>query len=439
MPGHKGVRLLGIEKYDITEIRGADSLYEARGIIGDSEKNAGEIFGADTFYSTEGSSQCIRAMVYLVSLYARERGERPLILSGRNAHKAFLDAVTLCDAEVAWLCQDKEESYLSCKITPERLEKALGNLDKNPTCIYITSPDYLGNMCDISALSSVCRAHGILLLVDNAHGAYLKHLPRSAHPIDLGADMCCDSAHKTLPALTGAAYLHISKKAAGIFKSHARRALSVFGSTSPSYLILQSLDAVNGYNDTYKRELCRLVPKARSYKAALRERGYVFVGDEEIKYTIFVKKYGYTGTELAEIMRARHNIECEFADPDYIVFMLSPVNKEVRQLYKALLSVPKRNEIEAAPPTFSQREPVMSVREAMLSPSCEISVFESEGRILAAPDLACPPAVPILIPGERIDTDAISALLYYGVERVRVVHTAEPMLASRARETKSVL
>jgi len=421
MPGHKGVTLTGAEKYDITEIKGADSLYEADGIIKESEKIAGEIFGADTFYSTEGSSQCIRAMIFLVSLYARERGERPLILAGRNAHKTFLDAVTLCDAEVEWLCQDKDESYLSCKITQKKLEKALGSVDKAPTCIYITSPDYLGNMCDISALSRVCERFGTFLVVDNAHGAYLKHLPVSAHPIDMGAYLCCDSAHKTLPALTGAAYLHISKKAADVFKLNAKRALSIFGSTSPSYLILQSLDAVNGYTEAYKIRLSRLISKAQRYKSELEAQGYVFVGDEALKYTLDAKKYGYTGTELAEIMRTRHNIECEFADRDYIVFMLSPVNKGVNQLYSALLKVPKRTEITDTPPDFSQGETVLSVRDAMLSPSCEIPVSEAEGRILASANLFCPPAVPILIPGERIDKTAISAFTYYGIESVRVV------------------
>ena len=86
MPGHKGVGALGVESRDITEIDGADSLYEATGVIRESEKNAGSLFGAHTFYSAEGSSLCIRAMLHLVCLYARERGEKPLIAAGRNAH-----------------------------------------------------------------------------------------------------------------------------------------------------------------------------------------------------------------------------------------------------------------------------------------------------------------------------------------------------------------
>lgn len=84
-------------------------------------------------------------------------------------------------------------------------------MKRKPAAVYITSPDYLGNLADIGGMSDVCRKYGVLLIVDNAHGAYLHFLPKPEHPLDLGAEMCCDSAHKTLPVLTGGAYLHISQ------------------------------------------------------------------------------------------------------------------------------------------------------------------------------------------------------------------------------------
>ena len=121
--------------------------------------------------------------------------------------------------------------------------------------VYITSPDYLGGVQDIAALAEVCHARGVPLLVDNAHGAYLKFLSPSRHPLDLGADMCCDSAHKTLPVLTGGAYLHVAKGAMAAYEAEARHSLAVFGSSSPSYLILQSLDPVSyTHLDVYKRQ-----------------------------------------------------------------------------------------------------------------------------------------------------------------------------------------
>ena len=202
MPGHKGNG--EIERYDLTEISGADSLYEASGIIAESEKNAGEIFGAKTFYSTEGSSLSIKAMLHLVCLYAREKGEKPLILAARNVHKSFVSAAVLLDFKIDWLYGERS-SYLECKISPRELESYFNGAERLPTAFYITSPDYLGNVQDVKGLSEVCHRYGVLLLVDNAHGAYLKFLSPSRHPIDLGADIVCDSAHKTLPALTGAA------------------------------------------------------------------------------------------------------------------------------------------------------------------------------------------------------------------------------------------
>ena len=207
-PGHKGQGFLGFENLDITELNGADDLYCPTGIIRESEENAGKLFGCHTFYATEGSSQCIRAMVYLAMLWAKSQGKTPRIAAGRNAHRTFLSAVALLDVNVDWLFPEEADGYLSCRITPERLE-ALFTGDAPPTAVYVTSPDYLGQMADIRKLAEVCHRHGCLLLVDNAHGAYLKFL--DGHPMELGAHMCCDSAHKTLGVLTGGAYLHIAE------------------------------------------------------------------------------------------------------------------------------------------------------------------------------------------------------------------------------------
>ena len=204
MPGHKGKGPLGIEQLDITEISGADSLYEASGIIAESEANASALFGCPTFYSTEGSSQCIRAMLHLATC-----GRNRRIAAARNVHKTFLSAAALLDLQVDWLYPDSEGSYLACPITAETLENYFATCEEIPAAVYVTSPDYLGNLLYIDALAAVCHRYGSLLLVDNAHGAYLKFLPDSRHPMDLGADLCCDSAHKTLPVLTGGAYLHI--------------------------------------------------------------------------------------------------------------------------------------------------------------------------------------------------------------------------------------
>ena len=121
----------------------------------------------------------------------------------------------LLDLEIRWLWPEESRSLCGCPISPAQLEETLHSLPEPPAAVYLTSPDYLGGMAQIPALAQVCHQHGTLLLVDNAHGAYLRFLQPSLHPLDLGADLCCDSAHKTLPVLTGGAYLHLSPTAPG--------------------------------------------------------------------------------------------------------------------------------------------------------------------------------------------------------------------------------
>ncbi|MBQ5810030.1 MAG: aminotransferase class V-fold PLP-dependent enzyme [Clostridia bacterium] len=420
MPGHKGRGKA--EKMDITEISGADSLYEASGIIAESEANAGSIFGADTFYSTEGSSLAIRAMLYLAAVCCRTEQEK-YILAGRNAHKAFISAAALLDLGVKWLYPSETDSYLSCKISPDELDKALSACAQKPAAVYITSPDYLGNISDVAGLSSVCRKHGVPLLVDNAHGAYLKFLSSSLHPMDLGADMCCDSAHKTLPVLTGGAYLHISKSANPEFKEKAKAALALFGSTSPSYLIMQSLDYANPLLvSDFSAKVAEAAACIQKIKSALKDKGYILLGDEPLKITIKAKPFGYTGDELANILR-KEKIECEFCDNDLLVLMLSPANslRQLKKLQKVLLATEKREPIRTSPPETAKCDAVLSPHVAALSDWEEIAAEQSEGRILAMANLSCPPAVPIVSCGERIDSKAIENFIYYGIKTCRVV------------------
>ena len=419
MPGHKGVG--EVEKYDLTEISGADSLYEASGIIKESEENASRLFGSQTLYSTEGSSLAIRAMLYL-ALLCRGDDKRATVLAARNAHKVFVSAMALLDFDVEWLVADGA-SYLSCAITKEDVARKLADMAQKPLAVYITSPDYLGNVADVEGIARVCHDAGVMLLVDNAHGAYLAFTEPSQHPIALGADMCADSAHKTLPCLTGGAYLHIASSIQKEVSARAKAAMSLFGSTSPSYLILASLDKANAYlEDGYKEKLSDTIKELMALKERLNALGYETVGNEPMKLTIKPKSYGYTGYELADIL-AESKIVCEFADPDFTVFMPTPSTQksELARLEGALSSIEKREAITDTAPTITSAERVISPREAVLSASEYVAIEDAEGRVLADITVGCPPAVPIVVSGEKINKEAIEAFRYYGISHCSVV------------------
>lgn len=424
MPGHKGQSILGVEALDITEIAGADVLYHPQGIILESERNASSLFGTRrTVYSVEGSSLPIRAMLYLVSLYAARQGRRGAIAAGRNAHKVFVTAAALLNLDVTWLYPSLHDDLVSCIITPEQLESFLEAAPEMPAAVYITSPDYLGNVADIGGLSQVCRKHGCLLLVDNAHGAYLRFLPESRHPITLGADMCCDSAHKTLPVLTGGAYLHISESAPAFLSEAADQAMALFASTSPSYLIMQSLDRANAeLAGSFPEKLARACAVWSSVKERLSACGYALAGEEPLKLTILPKAWGYTGEELAAELE-KQNIVCEFADPDHLVLML-PVNgaeAQAERVQNALLSICPRLPILTPTPILHRAEQVISPNAALFLPSAEINTVDAVGKIMASPSVSCPPAIPVVSCGERIEQWAVEAMQYYGISRIRVI------------------
>ncbi len=420
MPGHKGAGS-PLAAYDITEIEGADSLYEAVGVIAESEANASFLFGCRTFYSTEGSSLAIRAMLYLAVRYAMSQGQKPRILAGRNAHKVFLSAAALLDFEVTWLAPEGS-TYLACPITATDVGEALAG-DDLPAAVYLTSPDYLGNTVDIAAIAHVCHEKGVLLLVDNAHGAYLKFLSPSCHPMDLGADLCCDSAHKTLPSLTGSAYLHIAEKAPTFFAENAKNALALFGSTSPSYLILASLDETNRVlSENFSDRLMRLVEKLRGLKERLLSQGYTLVGDEPMKLTVAPKDYGYTGHELASYL-AEREIVSEFADPDHLTLMpsVNTSEEDLLRLEKAFLVLPRKAPLTQRPPCLSLPTRVLSPRQALLATGETLPSQAGLHRIVSAVTVGCPPAVPIAVSGERIDEACLEAFAYYGIQHLSVI------------------
>ena len=441
MPGHKGHGPLGCEAWDLTEIAGADELYEAEGIIAQSEANTARLFGsAGTFYGTEGSSQCIRAMLFL-ALQAAPAGQgRPVLLAARNAHKALLYAAALLDFDIRWLwppADGQGGSLCACPVSPEALDAALTGLEQtgnSPFGVYLTSPDYLGGMQDAGALASVCHAHRTPLLVDHAHGAYLRFLPGgSRHALDQGADLCCDSAHKTLPVLTGGAYLHLGHGLLRPEPAAVRGAMCLFGSTSPSYLIMQSLDLCAGaLAGPWPGELAACVEAVDGMKARLARLAPGLVRPAEpLKLVLDANALGRSGRALADLLRA-HKVECEYADGQYVVLMFAAGNRpldyeRVEQGVKAAAQAPAEGAFRRNAPDpglwvrlEEQARPQCTIRQAVFARQALVPVEQAVGRICALPTVACPPAIPIAVSGEAIGPAAAELFGYYGIRRVAV-------------------
>lgn len=412
MPGHKGKRGFSL---DITEISGADSLFEASGIISESEHNMSSLYGtSETVYSAGGSTLCIQTMLALMKQDNRR------VFAIRNVHRAFLNAAALLDMEVEWIIPRYEGGILSGEIDLHEVEKRLSESDR-PSCLYVTSPDYTGKLADIAALSGICRRYGAKLLVDNAHGAHLAFFGENLHPIALGADLCCDSAHKMLPALTGAAMLHTSAKE---YVERLKQTMSLFASTSPSYLIMASLDLCNKYiSEEIRRDIAENEEYIRAFRSSFPE--LFFTDGDPFHITVKASESGYNGEELAEKLR-KNGVECEYADTELLVLLMSPMNNmdDYMRLENAL-----RGALDAMEKHFFAQEEfylpkperVMSIREAVFAETEKIPVENAEGRICAAVNVPCPPAVPIAVSGEKITREHINIFKRYSIPTVNVV------------------
>ena len=425
MPGHKGndcykskaagSEISAVFPYDITEIKGADALFEADGIIAESERNAAELFGTyATFYSAGGSTLCIQSMLAVCA----KQGDK--IIAARNSHKSLHSACILLGLSPVWIYPEfGDGSAVSGKITAESVKRLLGE-NPDAVCVYITSPDYLGAVSDVKAIAEAAHSFGKPLIVDNAHGAHFAFLEENIHPIALGADLCCDSAHKTLPVLTGGAYVHVSSEK---YAAKIKEAMALFGSSSPSYLILQSLDLCNKYlAEDFRNELSQTVKRIEKLKKYVS--GFVTVTESEpLKLTIYALPCGMTGRELADRLR-ESGIEPEYADETHVMLMFSPQNTESDfECVKNTLCNMIMPRIRLMPPSFSisPLKKAMEMRAAFFSETETVKTEDALGRICARTETICPPCVPAAACGEVFDENAIKILKMYSISEVNVV------------------
>lgn len=419
MPGHKGnfssLRLTDMQRFDITEIAGADCLCQAKGVIRSLERQIADFYGAsDTIISAGGCTLCIQTMLAAVLNPGDE------IIAVRNAHVSFINSCILLSITPHWIFPEYSDTAgVSGTVKPAQIAEAIAAFPR-AKAVYLTSPDYLGRMADIASIAEICRRNGILFLVDNAHGAALV-MSEHQHPMALGANLCCDSAHKTLPVFTGGAFLHLSER----FSAEAiKEKMSLFGSTSPSYLIMLSIElCMDWLEKEGKAAYAQTARQIRHLKEQCRNRSIPIIDGrcEPFRLSVATGAIGYTDEQAGAYFRS-HFIEPEYVGGGYSVFMASPFNTSTdwERLDAAIMQLDVRP-TSSVPFSYELPEVILSPRDAAFSLSESVPVQAAAGRIAAQTAISCPPGVPIVIPGEKINNQVENILKNSGFFMVKVV------------------
>ncbi len=416
-PGHKGqatlVKSFADAAWDVTELPETGSLYDGGDAIEQAELEAARVFGAaQTHFSGGGCTLCIQTMLAL----AAKRGGA--VLMGRNAHRSAVHAAVLLDLDVQWLMS----------LEPEAVQAMLTAHPAIRT-VYVTSPDYYGRLADVAALATVCHRHDAVLLVDNAHGSHLGAF--GLHPLALGADATADSAHKTLPVLTGGAYLHIARDGAfaDLPREQIKATMALFGSTSPAFPTLASLDAAQDWWTCEGEEAFRrLRDRAASVFETAAACGWMptFERCDPVRLTLDC------GDGDATVLAARLRecgAEAEYADARYVVLLLSPfhTDEQLAALKTAIEEAAKTPLPKAADNPFSAAMPKAlprrerRLRDAAFAESETIATNIAVGRVSAGTICPCPPGVAVIVGGEVFDEMLCDKLSAAGISTVRVL------------------
>ena len=399
-PGHKNNFFKeNLFELDFTELPDTDALYEADGIILETEKNLAKLFSAKrSLISSGGCTLAIQTMLKL----ACQRGNK--ILFARNIHRSAVNACALLGIIPKWILPKSDNALFTGRILPQDVEKEFIN-DNEISALYVTSPDYYGEITDIKTLSEICRKYNKLLLVDNAHGSHLAFLKENQHSIHLGADMSACSLHKTLPVLTGGAVLNIANTE---FIDNAKNAMSLFGSTSPSYPVMASIDICCKYmSENGKSAYQRLEERVLQIKRLAENLGIIQPDGLCDNTRICIST---PNIENQIDFFHSHKVEPEFCDGKNAVFICTPFNSErdFQRLEAAISQI--HGQSETVPLKFTIPKTALTPREAMLAESEIIPVKNSVGRISADSACPCPPGIPVVMPGEVIDKNIIKFL-----------------------------
>jgi arginine decarboxylase len=424
-PGHKGRAgpILGIDArlHDLTELPETASLFDGDDVIERAEEMAAGAFGASmTLFSAGGCTLCIQTMLTLGAGGGR-------VVFARNAHRSAVHAAALLGIEPVWAWPSGENGQIELK----DIEGVLNQ--PGIRAVYITSPDYCGNLADIKGVSALCQKVGIPLLVDNAHGSHLGAF--GLHPLSLGADMTSDSSHKTLPVLTGGAMLHIGRPADMIDKKEAKAAMAMFGSTSPSFPVLASLDLARDWWQRVGIQAYRMTAEAveelTEAAGGAGIRAASGTDRDPARLTLDTSVLGIDGTAAAEHFRTS-GCEPEYDDARYVVFIITPFNtpEELHRLRDAIDQLPvklrrgyflRKKEQPFTYKEFDKPVAAMTPRQALLSRCETVDTYKAVGRISAGSACPCPPGIAAVVPGEVITAQAAENLKMCGFDKLVVV------------------
>lgn len=432
MPGHKrnNITQASPYQYDITEIDGFDNLHEPEGIIRIAMDDAAKLYCTNkTYFMVNGSSGGILAAIHSVT---KRNGK---VLVARNCHKSVYNAMELRELMPVYLYPSYIEKFgINGGIAPEDVETELKD---NPDiqAVIITSPTYEGIVSDVKKIAQIVHKYHIPLIVDEAHGAHFsmhEKFPESA--VIQGADITIQSMHKTLPALTQTALLHV--KGNIVDSRQIEKYLSVFQTSSPSYVLMASMDeclnqlkqdGVRMFNEYVSRmetvqEHCKKLTHIKVVTPDIKKEENVFDFDLS-KLVISVRGTGYSGVQLYKELLEKYHLQMEMAAGDYVIAMTSLMDSEdgLLRLFKALVEIDRNIRVYGMKSFFingsefkvEKAVVIKGIAAAQEAGKESLRFTDAQGKISAEYIYMYPPGSPILVPGEMITGDVISIVKKY--------------------------
>lgn len=440
MPGHKRDITQQYLKdlnagYDITEIDGFDNLHQPKGILLESMKKASHLWGAKhSFYLINGTTCGILSAIYATT----NPGDKILLM--RNSHKSVYNTIEIRALNPIFIQPPFDnETGIYCSVDVESIKNAI-KLNPDIKLIVITSPSYEGIISDIKSICQIAHQNNIAVLVDEAHGAHLDFTDYfSGGAIKAGADIVVQSLHKTLPSLTQTAILHINSNL--IDKNAVSNALAIFQTSSPSYLLLSSIDSCvdfikaqgKDYFKKWESNLKCFFEKIKNLKVlsiltpSSLNNIYKF---DFSKIVILTAKSNISGADLMKILRENYKIELEMASSYYAIAMTAMLDtkENLLKLANALIEIDNslkgvNNNWQLPTPTLPTR--ICSINEALKLQKTQNLLKSSAGKVCAEYVWCYPPGIPLIIPGEIVNKQFVDLIENYKSKGLNIQNSSK--------------